>query len=210
MSQAAANLIIGRLGPVTGDRTRDERHGEPARTSYGTARLGICPPPAREACPAGHTVDFHKCTFKLPEDLAGRLRHYARATGRFQYLVATDAIRAYLAELAPELTYPPEPPTHPPAPPHRQPETPHQQPEAPHRQPETPGETPAADADRAAAWPETDAADTTRRRVEDAGSDAPVEDAGGDAPSGHAMASEPGAAKRPCGWLDRLLHRDQA
>lgn len=92
--------------PVAAPPETPIRFAEPVATaSEAVAAEATMPPLSQDAW-----ANCRKCTFKLPYELAGRLKHYAKVAGKYQYLVATDAIRRYLAELGPALTYPPDPP----------------------------------------------------------------------------------------------------
>ena len=134
-------LVTGRLTRALGP-TRDRPPVRPVPSgrsvNYSILRLGLVPP-ARVAAarpaptPAGPAAQAQttpateppeprkKCTFRLPESLACRLRAFSLAARRFQYAVVADALQQHLAavivdldpaekDLVASLAKPPEPP----------------------------------------------------------------------------------------------------
>ena len=101
MNNCVTGLVIGRLGDIGADTSPSGLHERRRESSsYGMLRLGLVPSaigePEPEEADASAKPVFRKCTFKLPCDLAERLRGHSVSSRKYQYLLATEAIRAFL------------------------------------------------------------------------------------------------------------------
>ncbi|HUU22428.1 MAG TPA: hypothetical protein VM389_07810 [Phycisphaerae bacterium] len=100
---SSASLVLGRLRIVT---PHDHAPTAPARPDpRRLARLGLTPSaaPRQTARQTTAARPYTKATFKLPRSLAARLKAYSHATGRYQYLLVTEALDLHLdrADVAP-------------------------------------------------------------------------------------------------------------
>ena len=96
----SVNLVSGRLGlaaPLS--RTCSPIVDRDKYSTYGIYRLGLsCQIRKNNSIDSVSTIMplFKKCTFKLPSTLAQHLKHYAKSTNSYQYVLATEAIVRYL------------------------------------------------------------------------------------------------------------------
>lgn len=96
-----ANLIADRLRlPATFGQEESRYGGCDERGSYGLGRLGLATP--KHAAPEDQAPKppslYKKKTFKLPTEIADRLKALSAASGQFQYAIVTEAIRQHLGD----------------------------------------------------------------------------------------------------------------
>ena len=100
------SLVIGRLGLVQpAEQNTTACSGARPASTYGVSRLGLAIPQislVTKACarpsPTGAASHSHptRGTYRMPPELLTRLRDYARALHRYQYVIVTEAVSEYL------------------------------------------------------------------------------------------------------------------